>query len=73
MPRPTPAAAIVSTQLSVTNWRNRRPGPAPSAVRTAISFCLTSDRPMSRFATFVHAMSSTKLTAAMSVRMTGRS
>ena len=43
-PNPPPASA--STRLSVTSWRTRRPRPAPSARRTAISRRRAAARPI---------------------------
>ena len=43
---PASAPSIASTQFSVTSCRSNRPGPAPSAVRTAISRCRALDRPI---------------------------
>lgn len=60
---PTTAPARASSTLSVSSWRTMRPRPAPIAVRTAISRLRSAARASIRFATFAHAMSSTKATA----------
>ena len=60
---PSAPPATASSTLSVSSWRTIRPRLAPSAARTAISFCRASARDSSRFATFAQAMSSTKPTA----------
>ena len=57
-----PPAAPRST-LSVSNCRITRHGLAPSAARIANSLVRPVERASNRFATFAHAMSSTKLTA----------
>ncbi len=49
--------------LSVSNCRTSRERPAPRAVRTAISLSRAAARASNRFATFTHAISSTKPTA----------
>ena len=51
-----------SSTLSVSSWRTSRCQLAPSAVRTAISFCRPVARVSSRLATFAHAISSTSVT-----------
>ena len=60
-----PAAPPIddSTRLSTSSCRSSRPRLAPSAVRTAISFCRDAARASSRFATFADAISSTQPTA----------
>ncbi len=63
--RPTIAPAPARRRLSMRCWRAMRPRPAPSASRTAISFCREVDRASSRLATFAHAMSSTTPTMHM--------
>ena len=60
---PTKAMATFST----TSWRMMRRRPAPSAVRTAISFCRLMIRASCRLATLAAASSSTK--AAVAIRM----
>ena len=83
MPRtaPLPSAASTTprappstptTMLSVSSCCTTRPRPAPSAVRTANSRALALQRARVRFATFTQAMRSTKATAAMRRRSTGR-
>ena len=67
----TPPAAPIS-RLSVRSCRTSRPRPAPIAARSAISRSRTDARASSRFATFVHAISSTQATAPSSTRIAGR-
>ena len=54
--KPNPAPNIASNTLSVRNWRVRRERLAPSARRSAISFCRTAARASRRLATLAHAM-----------------
>ena len=61
--RPTAAPQSESRTLSVMSCRTRRPRPAPSAVRTAISLSRAVARTSRRFATLAQAMSSTNATA----------
>ena len=60
---PIPPPIAESMTLSVSNWRMIRPRPAPMAARIVISRLRTVARTSSRFATFAHAISRTKLTA----------
>ncbi len=69
-PRAPPSTP--STMLSVSSCCTTRPRPAPRAVRTANSRALALHRARVRFATFTQAMRSTKATAAMRRRSTGR-
>ena len=62
---PVTPPTSASIRLSVSNWRTRRPRPAPSASRIAISFCRPVERASSRFATLAHAMRSTRPTIAV--------
>ena len=62
---PTSPPASDSTTLSVSSCRMIRPREPPIAARIAISRRRPVARTSSRFATFAHAMSSTKLTAPM--------
>ena len=57
---PPPSA---SNTLSVNNWRRIRPRLAPSAARTAISFCRETARESCKFATLAQAISNTNATA----------
>ena len=59
---PTIPPRTDSTQLSTSIWRIRRPRDAPSDKRTASSLCRMNARAISRFATFAHAISSTRPT-----------
>ena len=61
---PSPPPATASSVLSVRSWRMILPLPAPSAARTANSRLRPIERAKSRFATFTHAIESTKPTAA---------
>ena len=61
-----PAAA--NSMLSASNCRTRRPRAAPSAARNAISLVRPAARASIRFATFTHAMSSTKPAAPISTQ-----
>ena len=61
--RPSTPPASESSTLSVSSCRMMRPRPAPIAARTAISRLRPVARTSSRFATFAHAMSSTRPTA----------
>src|SRR5205085_2667059 len=61
--RPSPPPASASSRLSVNSCRMMRTRPAPSAVRIAISFERDAARASRRFATFAHAIKSTKPTA----------
>ena len=74
VPRSRPSAPPTndSMRLSVSSCRMMRPRPAPMAARTAISRLRVVARASSRFATFAHAMSSTKLTAPSSSQSVGR-
>ncbi len=65
---PTRPPAAARTRLSVNVCRIRRPRPAPSARRTAISFCRAEARLRSRFATLAHAISRTRPTIAINTR-----
>ena len=69
----TPSAAPTSdsTTLSVNICRISRPRLAPSAVRMPISRSRADARTSSRFATFVHAINSTRPTDPMSIRSAG--
>ena len=58
--------------LSVRNCRTSLARLAPSAARTATSRRLPAARDSSKFATFAHAMSSTKLTALSNTSNAGR-
>ena len=62
--RPSVPPTSASTTLSVRSWRMSRRALAPRAAREAISFSRTADRASSRLATFTHAISRTKATAA---------
>ncbi len=64
---PTAPAAAEKTRLSTTNCLTTRARVAPRDWRTAISLCRVVRRPRKSDATFAQAMSSTKLTAPMSV------
>src|SRR5690242_7102769 len=48
-----------------------RPRPAPNAMRSAISFVRAAPRTRNKLATFAHAISSTKITAPKSTRISG--
>ena len=56
-----------SSALSVSNWRTRRPRPAPSAARMASSRSRASPRATPRFARLAHAIKSTSPTAPSSI------
>ena len=60
---PSAPPASESIRLSVSNWRTILPRRAPSAKRTAISFCRAVARESKSPATFAHAISSTTPTA----------
>ena len=60
--------AAPSTTLSVSIWRTSRRRGAPSAERTAISDSRDAARASSRFARFVHVISSTNDTAPISTK-----
>ena len=62
MTRPAAPPSRPSSRLSVSSWRTSRCQLAPSAVRTAISFCRPVARVSSRLATLAHAISSTSVT-----------
>ncbi len=64
--RPAAPPANDNARLSTSSCFTRRPREAPSESRTAISFCRMNPRAMSRFATFAHAISSTRPTMHMS-------
>jgi hypothetical protein len=68
---PTTPPAAASSVLSVSSWRTSRPRPAPSAARSASSRSRPSIRASVRFATFAHAISSTRLV--MPIRMSSSS
>ena len=59
--RPAAVPANESSRLSASSSRMSRARPDPSAARIAISRCRTVPRTSSRFATFMHAMSSTSV------------
>jgi hypothetical protein len=61
--RPSTPPMPESTTLSTRSCRIRRPRPAPSAARTAISLWRSSARASSRFATFALTIRSTHTTA----------
>ena len=69
---PTAPPASDNTALSVSTWRIRRARDAPSAMRTPYSCKRLVERASARFATFVHAISRTKPTAAPSAKRVGR-
>jgi hypothetical protein len=69
---PTAPPARLSTTLSTTNCRMRRPRVAPSAVRTASSRSRSLVRPSRRLATLTQATRSTKPTAPTSKSSAGR-
>ena len=71
-PRPSGAETAPSTTLSVSSWRTIRARPAPIAARTEISRLRAVARASSRLATLAQAMSSTKVTAPIAVRVTRR-
>jgi hypothetical protein len=60
---PIAPPASASIVLSVRSCRITRHREAPSAARMAISFCREAAFASSKFATFAHAISNTKLTA----------
>ncbi len=59
---PTTPPSSESTMLSTRSCRTSCPRDAPSDKRTLISFCRAKARAISKFATFAHAISSTKPT-----------
>ena len=61
-----------SAMLSISNWRMMRQRVAPSVDRTATSRVRYIDRDNSRLATLPHAISSTKITAPITVISIGR-
>ena len=67
------AAAARATTPSVSIWPSRRPRPAPSAVRIAISFCRAAVRASSRFERLAQTISITTPTAPASTRSASRS
>ena len=69
----SPAAPPItaSSTLSVSNWRTRRPRPAPRLSRSAISRSRTVARASIRLATLTTAISSTSPTAPASTRIAG--
>ena len=60
------------TTLSTTSWRMTRARLAPSAIRSAISFCRSTARASSRLATLAQAISRTSATAPVSSTSAGR-
>ena len=70
--KPTTPPTIDRTMLSVRNCRMSRARPAPSAVRTAISFRRDSALASNRLPTFAQAMSKTNPTAPSSTNSAGR-
>ena len=70
MPSAPPASA--SKTLSVSSWRTRSPGDAPSARRTAISRERDAARASWRLATLAQAISSTRPTAPSSTNIARR-
>ena len=69
---PSGAETAPSSRLSVSSWRMMRPRPAPRAARTDISRARAVARASSRLATLAQAISSTKVTAPIAVRVTVR-
>ncbi len=65
---PASPAMPASTRLSVSNWRTRRPPPAPNAARNDSSPRRAEPRASSRPATLPHAMRRTSPTALISRR-----
>ena len=59
--------AVARHKDSANNWRTRRKREAPSAVRTPISSVLPVARASTRLATLLHAISSTRNTAAIKI------
>ena len=70
-PRRTAPPASESTRFSVSHCATRRPRPAPSARRIAVSRRRDVARASSRFDTFAHAISSTRPTAPTSTSSAG--
>ena len=70
--RPSAAPPIASTALSVSIWRMMRRLLPPSVARTAISRPRAEARTSNRFATLLHAISSTNPTALSRASSTGR-
>ena len=64
-PRPAMPPMPESSTLSTSSWRINCARPAPSASRSAISFCREDARAINRFARFEHAISSTSATIAI--------
>ncbi len=69
IPRPPPNNA--RSALSVSNCATNLDRPAPNARRAAISFRRTTERAISRFATFAQAISRTSPTVAIPVAIKG--
>ena len=65
-------AAVPSTSASASSMRAIAQRPAPSAIRTAISFCRRVARMSSSVATLPQATRSTRAAAAVTVRSSGR-
>ena len=70
--RPNAPPSAPRITLSVSSCRTRRNRPPPSALRTAISLSRVAARARRRFATFVHAISSTNPTAPSRTRIARR-
>ena len=68
---PSAAPAPASRALSTSNWRTMRLRLAPSAARSARSCSRRASRASIRFATFAHAIKSTKPTAPISTASAG--
>ena len=64
--KPATPPMMANNRLSVSNWRMRRPCPAPNASRTAISFWRFDACASRRFARLKHAISKTNPTTTIS-------
>ena len=70
--RPRHPEINANVTLSVSNWRTRRPLPAPRAVLIAISRSRVAPHATVRLATFTQAMSKTNETAANKINSANR-
>ena len=69
VPAPRAFRDFYAFEQHVKNCRAKRQRPAPNAIRTAISRCRAAPRASSRFATFAHAINSTRPTMPSRIRI----
>ena len=71
MSMPPAPDSMASKTPSARCWRNSRARLAPRAARNDISYCRTTERASTRFATLTQAISKTRITATASTVIAG--